>query len=191
MKITLIRHGQTDWNVVDKIQGQLQVPLNEKGRHQAKEVSKLIDPTLYDYVLTSKLIRAKETSKIIFPNKNIIEHEELNERNFGEWHEKYWKDILNEYSEMEHPWSKAAQHIKPLNGESLYEFIIRSRKDFIKIINQYPINSSIVIVFHGGNIKSIISMILGDWPWNLNIPPSSNCDVIEIEYVDKIFKIIK
>ena len=35
MKITLIRHGQTDWNVVDKIQGQLQVPLNEKGRHQA------------------------------------------------------------------------------------------------------------------------------------------------------------
>ena len=88
--ICLVRHGQTDWNKAVKIQGRIDIPLNDTGRMQAKETGEKILKTniKYDVFLSSPLSRAKETGEIIkniLGNKSpIITRENLTEREFGE-----------------------------------------------------------------------------------------------------------
>lgn len=85
MKILLTRHGQTDWNVLGKIQGQTDIELNETGIKQAETTrEKLLDYDI-DLILTSPLKRAKKTAEIIGKDRNIpIKVEDrLVERKFG------------------------------------------------------------------------------------------------------------
>ena len=88
--ICLVRHGQTDWNKATKIQGRIDIPLNDTGRMQAKEAGyKILDSNIkYDVFLASPLSRAKETGQIIQQilgdTTKIITRENLTEREFGE-----------------------------------------------------------------------------------------------------------
>ncbi|MNW32646.1 Phosphoserine phosphatase 1 [compost metagenome] len=90
MLVGLIRHGLTDWNVIGKIQGQSDIPLNDEGRRQAHRLAdRLVTESEYhwDFVLTSDLSRARETGEIIANKLNIPLYEpdsRLRERAFGE-----------------------------------------------------------------------------------------------------------
>ena len=87
MKILVTRHGQTDWNVLEKLQGQTDIELNSVGRMQARETRDLIKNEKIDLIITSSSKRAKETAEIINENFNvdIIEDRRLMERKFGEF----------------------------------------------------------------------------------------------------------
>lgn len=63
--ITLVRHGQTDWNLAGRIQGSTDVPLNDTGRQQAREAAELLREDGYTMSVTSPLSRAVETAEII------------------------------------------------------------------------------------------------------------------------------
>ena len=65
MEIFVTRHGQTDWNVLEKIQGQTDTELNDVGRQQAKEISELIRNEAIDLIISSPLNRAKETAQLL------------------------------------------------------------------------------------------------------------------------------
>ena len=65
MKILITRHGQTNWNVLGKIQGQTDIELNENGKKQAKEISEYIRNENIELIITSPLKRAKETAEIV------------------------------------------------------------------------------------------------------------------------------
>ena len=65
MKIYFVRHGETDWNKERKIQGQVDIPLNEFGRHLARETAKGLRDVPFDVCFTSPLGRARETAEII------------------------------------------------------------------------------------------------------------------------------
>ncbi|UHA72977.1 histidine phosphatase family protein [Paenibacillus sp. 481] len=84
----LVRHGQTDWNVLGKIQGRTDIPLNESGREQAHRLAERLfhDAHKFDVVVTSGLQRADETGLIIANRLGIpVEKPErhLEERFFG------------------------------------------------------------------------------------------------------------
>lgn len=65
MKYILIRHGETDWNKEGKIQGQKDIPLNEVGEQQAKEVAQILKETFHiTTIYTSSLQRARKTAEI-------------------------------------------------------------------------------------------------------------------------------
>lgn len=192
MKITLIRHGQTDWNVEDRIQGQLPIPLNSKGIAQARFLRQFFNSSDFDYIITSKLLRAQQTTTGVFPDvKDIDTYSELNERHFGVWQTRLWKSVLKDHPEMDHPWSENAQDVKPPGGESLLEFIQRARDGFLTVISKYPLDSNIAIVSHGGNLKSILSYIYRDMPWNLKLPSQKNCSINVVEFDGKNFKILE
>ena len=82
----MIRHGETDWNAIGKLQGRTDIPLNETGIQQAEECSEFLKTSQWDVIITSPLQRAKQTAEII--NKNIkvpvIEMDDFMERDYGD-----------------------------------------------------------------------------------------------------------
>lgn len=63
--ITLVRHGQTDWNLDRRIQGSTDIPLNDTGRADALAAAELLGTATHHAIYASPLIRAHETARII------------------------------------------------------------------------------------------------------------------------------
>ena len=86
-KLLFTRHGQTEWNVLGKVQGRADIGLNEKGKQQAEETRKTLENEKIDLIICSPLLRAKQTAEIINKNRNIpiIYDDDIIERDFGEF----------------------------------------------------------------------------------------------------------
>ncbi len=87
--LTLVRHGETDWNAQRRMQGRTDIPLNARGREQAALVAKRLEGTHWDGIVSSPLIRVMGVSRAIaraigFPEDDIIQRPDLVERGFGE-----------------------------------------------------------------------------------------------------------
>ena len=105
MKLYVVRHGQTDQNVLGLVQGDTESDLTEKGREEAKALQELVESLDIDVVVSSPLRRALDTAKLITNNKKeIIIDDRLIERDFGlsegkpvdeELTVKYWNFKLN------------------------------------------------------------------------------------------------
>ena len=87
MKIYVIRHGQTEWNVLKKMQGSADIPLNEKGLEQAEQAKINVKDISIDKIFCSPLIRAKQTASIVNQDRNldIVYDDRLRERDYGEF----------------------------------------------------------------------------------------------------------
>jgi broad specificity phosphatase PhoE len=86
MKIYLIRHGETDWNRQNRLQGTEDIELNETGIAQSEKCAKAVAPVLADVILSSPLKRAKATAEIIARHMSgvpVIVEQDLIERDFG------------------------------------------------------------------------------------------------------------
>jgi broad specificity phosphatase PhoE len=84
--ICVVRHGETDWNTTGVLQGWLDVPINERGRAQAREMAQAFAGAGFACVYTSPLVRALETAEIIAALLRLpppVRHDGLKERNFG------------------------------------------------------------------------------------------------------------
>ena len=99
MKLYMMRHGETSWNKIRRIQGQSDIDLNEAGREAARLTSKALKDFRFDAAYTSPLSRARETGEIVLAGRDIplIEDERLKEANFG----PYEGADLNELYEKE------------------------------------------------------------------------------------------
>lgn len=143
--IYITRHGQTNWNVLKKVMGRCNEPLNETGKKEAKDVSKKLKDTHIDLIISSPLDRAKETALEINKNKDvdIIYDDRIIERDFGEFEgletknfdfNGYWDYYKNE---------------KYQKAENIKDFFERVYRFLDNIKEKYP-NKDILIVAHGG-----------------------------------------
>jgi len=84
-RITLIRHGETDWNAEGRLQGHLQVPLNRRGRAQAEALATCLQDTRFDAIYSSDLLRALQTAWTIVRRKGqtVRADERLREWDLG------------------------------------------------------------------------------------------------------------
>ena len=71
MKLYIIRHGETEWNTVKRMQGQTDIPLNENGINLAKKVGKYMRKIHFDYIIRSPLDRAKTTARLVTEYRDI------------------------------------------------------------------------------------------------------------------------
>ena len=86
-RLSIVRHGQTEWNLHTRIQGSTDIPLNSTGRAQAAEAGLRLQSRRWDAIVTSPLGRAHETARIIagelgLPSPDVID--ELTERHHGQ-----------------------------------------------------------------------------------------------------------
>ena len=148
MNICLIRHGETDWNVIGRLQGREDIPLNENGKIQAKHCGMALKSNTWTAIITSTLLRAKQTAEIIAGVLNIQEiNEDINliERDYGKASGLTEKERValfpdGKYEGMEH-W------------EALRD---RMYNSIIEYANKFYANN-IIIVSHGSAINSILA----------------------------------
>ena len=178
MKIFYVRHGQTDWNLEQRMQGgQTDNPLNGTGIQQAEETRELLKNIKYDIVIRSPMLRAKQTAEIINQDRDveIIVDERLRERKLGqsegdpvtpEREKQIWDYELN---------------IDLKGGENLKEFEDRII-DFIQDIKIKYQDKTVLIVAHGGIAKVLKAYLYGKPKSNnLNEIEVKNCEIIEAE----------
>lgn len=174
MKLYVIRHGQTDWNLIDKIQGQTDIPLNKTGMIQAKEARDKIQKLDFDLIICSPLKRAKQTAGIINQNKNveIIYDEALIERSLGSF--EGTQSNLDDF-----PISNLKINSEINNIETAKQLYNRVSKLLDNIKNNLR-DKKILLVTHGGTIRAIETYFFGT-DESGNMPPETikNCEIRE------------
>ena len=157
--IYIVRHGQTEWNLLGKTQGHGNSDLTPKGIEQAELLEqrymnktpskRIFSVSTQDYIYSSDLGRAYQTAEIIGNKLNIeVEKTEaLREMNFGTWEGRIIKDIIEEDPELYKMWRNEPHIAKIPQGETLSQ--IKERTDaFIKEINEKYDGKHIVLVTH-------------------------------------------
>jgi len=165
MEITLIRHGETPWNLVDKIQGQADIPLSESGIHQAQELHNQIHEQLSQYtaIYTSPMKRALKTAQILQGSNQIplIIEERLKSRNLGDFSGQTLKEISERTPKIYALWRSGDPTFCPPNGESTREALDKLQAFLTFLSTVYPPNSKIIIVTHRESV-GILMYLLGN-----------------------------
>ena len=149
MKIIAIRHGETDWNAEGRVQGASDIPLNEKGREQARITADVLQSHKIDVIVSSTLKRAVETAEIIAGKlnvSNIVSYDLLRERNFGDYEGMMYEQV---------PLSCLRSYHKNLvtpNGETIREVFVRVSDCLDNILKKYN-GKNILLVLHGHVIR--------------------------------------
>jgi len=159
MKLICVRHGETEENIKQIIQGHLQGKLTNDGIEQAKRVAKKLKDKKIDHIYSSDLARARDTAKEIakFHLKTPIKFvEELRERKLG-WLEGKQKgvDLLN-WEEKRKKYYKP--DCRPRGGESYRELYERTKKFLYKILDKHK-EDTVLFVSHGGTMKALVGFI--------------------------------
>lgn len=157
----IMRHGKTDWNALYKLQGRVDIPLNDEGRQMAIEAGKKASNIHFDICYCSPLIRAMETAKLFLQGRDIqiITDERLLEMSFGEY-----EGLDNCYNHPE--WSvynlfkNPEKYVADKNAET-FEQLYNRTGDFLKNV-ALPLvkdGKDVLIIGHGAMNCSIINQI--------------------------------
>jgi len=150
-QICFIRHGETDWNVERRIQGQTDVPLNDTGHKQALAMAFNAAHHEFHAIYSSDLLRAQDTAKML-AERRVLEVQtmpQLRERHFG-----IFQGLTGAEGEQRHPEAYARYKARDLEydfetGESLNAFAARIEGAVDHLVRHHE-NQIIAAVTHGG-----------------------------------------
>lgn len=176
MKITLVRHGQTESNYLDICQGSSNILLNDTGRRECQRLREKIKDKHYDVCYMSPLVRTVETAMILIGDKvQMIPERKLIDRDLGELEgkerslydaNKYWDYNLN----------CSEQGVEPVQD------IFKRCSEFLDYILEKHKDESVLIVAHAATIRAIRHLLLKtDLTKSLLHDDIKNCYYEEIE----------
>ena len=166
MKIYLIRHGQTDWNIQGRIQGSHDIPLNEAGRRQAELLAKGMDSHPVSRILSSTLTRAMETAQKIGSRQKveICPMPQLIEVEFGKWEGMTWEEIMEAYPKEYRLWLLNPDEVAPPDGETQDQVISRCVEAIKEILKVTGGREDVAMVSHGATIAYLVSYMVRNDP---------------------------
>ena len=183
--IHLVRHGETDWNRELRWQGHSDVPLNERGREQARKLADELSATTFAAVYSSDLSRASETAQIVADRLSlpVRTHADLREIDVGSWEGFTLTELETRVPDAVSRWEEHGLHGWD-GGESHAEMMARVR-DAIRSIAARHEGDAVLVVSHGGPILALKALAAGlDYPRDRrSLPRTGNCEgcVIVIE----------
>jgi 2,3-bisphosphoglycerate-dependent phosphoglycerate mutase len=150
-RIIAIRHGETAWNVDTRIQGSLDIALNERGRQQALHVAEALRHEPIAAIYSSDLWRAHDTAVAIGNATGLkpIPTEGLRERLFGIFEGKTFAEIEELWPDLAAKWRRREPDFCPEGGESLLTFRDRITHCVSRLAAQHA-GQQIIVVGHGG-----------------------------------------
>jgi alpha-ribazole phosphatase/probable phosphoglycerate mutase len=182
LRLLLVRHGETTWNVQQRFQGHSDVPLSEVGRAQARALAATLRSRTIDAVYASDLCRATETAEILMKERAlpITQTEALRELAFGRWEGLTYDEIQDTHRDELSAWLADRLHVAPPGGESLAQLEARVRTIFGELRRDHA-EQTVLIVSHGGPLQLLLATEFGLPPesfWQFCIDP---CSLTELD----------
>lgn len=160
----IMRHGKTDWNILHKLQGRTDIPLNDDGRKMAEEARELYKDVHFDVCYCSPLVRARETAEIFLKDRNIpiITDERLLEMCFGKY-----EGTANCFEIPDCPinvlFQTPEKYTAPVEGAESFDELFARTGDFLRNTAEPLVNEGkdVLIIGHGAMNSSIVCQVMG------------------------------
>lgn len=152
MTYAFIRHGQTDWNRDDKLQGSSDIPLNDTGRQQAREAAAVLADGGWQVVVSSPLLRARETAQLIAGELHLElgpSYPDLVERDYGTLEGGSSSETMARWPNRDYP-----------GAESLDSVVARGMAGLASVWADFG-DRHVVIVCHGTIIRYTLAALAG------------------------------
>ncbi len=160
-KFFLVRHGQTEWNRIERFRGRVDIPLNETGRAQARAVAERLAPEQISAVFSSPLSRALETAKPIAEKHGLSVEimDALTDLDFGSWQGLTPQEVSEKYPETYSDWLFHPERVKMPGGESLDEVRTRVLAAVKDLAPRFE-DQTVVLVSHKAVCKVLLCAVL-------------------------------
>lgn len=159
-QLYLIRHGQTDWNLEGRVQGQTDVPLSRIGELQAEELAERLGDLQLSAIISSPLARTRQTAEPLALRHGLAVRFDtrLMEQDWGRYEGLRWRDAAEEFPDAEERMLRDPLNTAPPEGETLKEVAERMRAALSDVVQ---IGGSVAVVSHGGALRAGLHALLG------------------------------
>ena len=163
-ELYFIRHGQTEWNAIRRMQGQWNSDLTELGREQADINGRFLATLGIDYLVASPLDRTRQTADIINQHLELdINYDgRIMEWHCGDWSGELWDDVSIKWPKEFAAWQEDQFNYPGTNGENYPDMIKRTSPFLDEVFASQ--HSRIAIVSHGMIGRVMVSILLGHSP---------------------------
>lgn len=160
--VILVRHGQSEGNLLGEFHGQYNSDLTEKGHAQAECTANYLDSYHIDKIYSSDIRRAYSTALHTAKHKqvNVIMSEGMREIRAGKWEQMKFTDIEKEYPELYHTWYHNISKCRLPDGETVEQLYNRVIKTFEEIVSEND-GKTIMIATHATPIRSLLCHFAG------------------------------
>ena len=157
----IMRHGQTEWNVLRKLQGKTDIPLNDMGRKMARDARERYKDIHFDVCYCSPLVRARETAKLVLEGRDVpvIIDDRLSEMGFG-----IYEGVEEVFEKPECPVRVLffnPEKYEAVGGAESLESLIKRTSEFLDEVALPLVNEGkdVLILGHGAMNSAVIGNI--------------------------------
>lgn len=163
--LIIVRHGETDWNVEGRWQGQIDVPLNANGHHQAQRMADSLDHASITAIYSSDLLRASETAGYLARKLNLPVQTDarLREIHQGVWQGLKISEIQSNYRSEFQSREKSPLQVAPPGGETVLQVGDRLISFLADLIPRHP-QETVAIATHGF-VMALLQILLNHEPF--------------------------
>jgi alpha-ribazole phosphatase len=162
MRLYLVRHGQTDWNLNHRFQGQTDVPLDPTGEEQARRIAQRLSSVPIDAVYSSDLTRAVQTAETIAGHHRlkVIPDQRWRELAFGAWEGLTYQEIKSMAPDLIEKWQTDPLQAAAPGGETLLQLAARVQSALDDLRTRHA-DQTVLLALHGGPIQVLLCLALG------------------------------
>lgn len=182
-RLLLVRHGETEWNRQGRFQGQIDVPLNDNGREQARKAAEFLKGVELDFAVSSPMLRPKETAEIILqhhPNLSLRLEDGLKEISHGLWEGQYENEIEESFPGLLAQWKTVPETVQMPEGENLQQVWERTLITWRSIVASCE--GTGIVVAHDAVNKAILCLLFNLGPEHFWSFKQGNGAVTVIDY---------
>ncbi|MEU5905220.1 histidine phosphatase family protein [Micromonospora sp. NPDC047467] len=185
-RLIVWRHGNTDWNAANRVQGQTDVPLNELGRDQARAAAPLLASLRPDAIVSSDLSRAAETADALaaLTGLPVRADARLRERHFGQWQGLHLTEVAERFPDEYARW-RAGDPAPGADLEPLHDLGERVAAALLEAADAAH-GGTVVIATHGGASRQGVGHLLG-WDSGVlrGLGSLANCHWTELRHAPR------
>ncbi len=157
LRLHIVRHGQTSWNAIRRVQGQSDSELDDTGKQQAADLREELSDIDFAAVFVSPLLRTRQTADILCAHRNNDHHylDDLKEMGLGQWETHMWDDVAQKWPEQHKMYTDAPDKFDMPGAETAHVLSQRGARAIEHIHSQVS-SGDVLVVSHGVLIKTII-----------------------------------
>lgn len=189
-KVIMVRHGETEWNVLCKFLGSVDMPLNEKGKRQAGYAKEALKDEVINAAYSSPMKRAYETGEIILNDRGIklIKDEGLREIGCGKWEGLCGEEVEKLYPGQIYLWGNRPEECRIEGGDTFQEVSDRIIEAFWRIVKENR-GKTILITSHMICLTLLMIHFEGkpiNEMWDVKPIGNAALNIVEVSEDDKV-----